>query len=90
MVPDVDGGLLAASTTEIVLILTVVGIFAVAWLASMILVAIDAMPMGRKIGWFAALTLLAPVAIPYYLYKRIRRFRQQGREGVDAESAVGA
>lgn len=86
----VDAGLLAASTTEIVLILTVVGIFAVAWLASMILVAIDAMPMGRKIGWFAALTLLAPVAIPYYLYKRIRRMRQQAREGVDAESAVGA
>jgi hypothetical protein len=70
-----------------VLLLIVVGLYAVGWLVSVFLVAVEAMPTARKIGWFAALTLLAPVSIPYYLVTRFLRFR---REGAGAESAVGS
>ena len=84
-----DGALLAATTTEIVLIVTFVGIFSLAWLVAVFFVVVDAMPPARKIGWIAALILLAPFSVPYFLVTRFRRLRREAREGAGAESAVG-
>jgi hypothetical protein len=83
-----DAALLAATTTEIVLVVTFVGIFALAWLVALFLAVVEAMPPGRKIGWFAALILLAPFSVPYFLFTRIRRLRREARDGT--ESAVGS
>jgi hypothetical protein len=80
---------LAATTTEIVVVLIAVGIFALAWLVALFLAVVEAMPPGRKIGWFAALILLAPFSVPYFLVTRFLRFRRDAREGAAPESAVG-
>jgi hypothetical protein len=84
-----DGVLLAATTTEIVLIVTFVGIFALAWVVALFLAVVEAMPPGRKIGWFAALIVLAPFSVPYFLVTRFRRIRQEAREDAGTGSAVG-
>lgn len=89
IIGGVEGALLAATTTEIVLIVTFVGIFALAWVVAIVFAVVDAMPPARKIGWIAALVLLAPVSVPYFLVTRFRRLRREAREGPGAGSAVG-
>lgn len=84
-----DGAVLAATTTEIVLAVTVAGIFGVAWLAALVLAVVEAMPAGRKIAWISALILLAPFSVPYFLVTRFLRLRRQAREAGGTGSAVG-
>jgi type VI protein secretion system component VasK len=52
-------------------------VLAVAWLVALTLAIMDSIPVGEKILWVIALTVLAPIAIPVYLVLRSRRRRTQ-------------
>lgn len=56
-----------------ILLIIVAAVLFVAWLVSLFLLVVDTLPVGTKILWFLALTLLAPFAIPVYLVTRSRR-----------------
>ena len=61
----------------VVLGIIVVVVLAVAWLVALTLAIMDSIPVGEKILWVLALTVLAPIAIPVYLVMRSRRRRTQ-------------
>ena len=44
-----------------------------AWVVSFFLLVMDSISVGWTVVWFLLLTLLAPVAIPVYLWRRYRR-----------------
>jgi len=67
--------MVAASTTEIVLSLTVATILFLIWLYSMFVLVLDDISFGAKVLWFLALVLLLPIAVPTYLFLRHRRRR---------------
>jgi hypothetical protein len=48
-------------------------VLGVLWVISLFLLVLDSISVGAKVVWFVALTLLAPVAIPVYLWLRYRR-----------------
>ena len=61
----------------VVLGIVVVVVLAVAWLVALTLAIMDSIPVGEKILWCLALTVLAPIAIPVYFVLRARRRRTQ-------------
>jgi hypothetical protein len=70
---EVPMDLLAASTTEVVVAITVAAILFCIWLYANFVLVLDDISLGAKVLWFLALLLLLPVAVPTYLYLRHRR-----------------
>lgn len=66
------GALLVASN-GVVISIVVATILGLAWLISMVAVALDSISVGGKILWWVLVTLLAPIAIPVYWVLRYRR-----------------
>jgi hypothetical protein len=66
---------LIAASSGLILSIVVVSVLGVLWVISLFLLVLDSISVGAKVVWFVALTLLAPVAIPVYLWLRYRRLR---------------
>jgi hypothetical protein len=66
------GALLVASN-GVVISIVVATILGLAWLISMVAVALDSISVGGKVLWWVLVTLLAPIAIPVYWVLRYRR-----------------
>lgn len=66
------GALLVASN-GVVISIVVATILGLAWLITMVAVALDAISVGGKILWWVLVTLLAPISIPVYWVLRHRR-----------------
>jgi hypothetical protein len=75
--------MLAVSTAEVVVSLTVATILFLFWLASLVLVVLDDISLGGKVGWFILLTVLAPISVPVYLFLRHRRHAQHSLTALD-------
>lgn len=67
--------MLIAASSGLILSIVVVSILGLLWVISLFLLVLDSISVGAKVVWFVALTLLAPVAIPVYLWLRYRRLR---------------
>jgi hypothetical protein len=70
--PD-DGRMLAVSTAEVVVSITLAALLFVIWFISIFLVVLDDISVGGKISWSLALIFLAPISVPAYLFLRHRR-----------------
>jgi hypothetical protein len=64
---------LTAASTGVIVSIVVVTVLGLLWVLSLFLLVFDRISVGAKVVWFLALTLLAPVAIPVYLFLRWRR-----------------
>lgn len=73
--------MLAASTTEVVVSLTVATVLFVIWLYAMFVLVLDDISFGAKVLWFLALVLLLPISVPTYLFLRHRRRRAKEAAG---------
>ena len=73
--------MLAVSTAEVVVSLTVATILFVIWLYSMFVLVLDDISFGAKVLWFLALVLLLPISVPTYLILRHRRRRAKDSAG---------
>ena len=73
--------MLAVSTAEVVVSLTVATILFVIWLYSMFVLVLDDISFGAKVLWFLALVLLLPISVPTYLILRHRRRRARDAAG---------
>ena len=65
--------MLTAASNGLILSIVVVTVLGLLWVVSLFLLVVDRISVGAKVVWFLALTLLAPVAIPVYLWLRHRR-----------------
>ena len=68
--------MLGATGLEIAALVAVAGALLLLWVLSLFLLVLDDLSLGLKVVWFLALTLLAPLAIPVYLFTRRRRRRE--------------
>ena len=73
--------MLIAASNGVILSIVVVTLLGLLWLVSLFLLVLDSISVGAKVVWFLALTLLAPVAIPVYLWLRHRRLRGEEAAG---------
>jgi hypothetical protein len=64
---------LTAASTGVIVSIVLATVLGLLWLFSLFLLVFDRISAGAKVVWFLALTLLAPVAIPVYLFLRWRR-----------------
>jgi hypothetical protein len=62
-----------AASNGVVIAIVAAGVLFLAWIVSLFLLVVDSISAGGKVLWFVLLTLLAPVAIPLYLWLRQRR-----------------
>ena len=67
--------MLIAASSGLILSIVIVSMLGLLWVISLFLLVVDSISVGAKVVWFLALTLLAPVAIPVYLWLRYRRVR---------------
>jgi membrane protein implicated in regulation of membrane protease activity len=65
--------MLAVSTAEVVVSITLAAVMFVVWFIAIFLVVLDDISIGGKIAWSLALIFLAPISIPAYFFLRHRR-----------------
>jgi hypothetical protein len=65
--------MLAVSTAEVILSITLATLLFVLWFIGLFLVVVDRISFGAKVLWFFAFLFLAPIAVPGYLILRHRR-----------------
>ena len=68
-----EGALLAVSTAEVVVTLTVATTLFLGWLYTLFVLIVDDISFGAKVAWFFPLVLLIPISVPTYLFLRHRR-----------------
>jgi len=67
------GALLAVTTAEVVVSLTVATVLFLIWIYALFVLVVDDISVGAKIAWFFPLMLLVPISVPTYLFLRHRR-----------------
>jgi hypothetical protein len=65
--------MLAVSTAEVILSITLAATLFVLWFIGLFLIVVDHISFGAKVLWFFAFLFLAPIAVPAYLILRHRR-----------------
>lgn len=65
---------LALGGGAIFLLIVLLGLLALLWIVSLLMLVMDSISVGGKILWFLLITLVAPVGIPaYFLWRHSRR-----------------
>jgi hypothetical protein len=65
---------LALGGGAIFLLIVLLGLLALLWIVSLLMLVMDSISVGAKILWFLLITLLAPLGIPaYFLWRHSRR-----------------
>jgi len=65
---------LALGGGAIFLLIVLLGLLALLWIVSLLMLVMDSISVGGKILWFLLITVVAPVGIPaYFLWRHSRR-----------------
>jgi hypothetical protein len=65
---------LALGGGAIFLLIVLLGLLALLWIVSLLMLVMDSISVGAKVLWFLLITLLAPLGIPaYFLWRHSRR-----------------
>jgi hypothetical protein len=59
--------------TPVIVGIAVASALFLTWVFTLFMLVLDSIPVGAKLVWFVALTLLAPITMPLYLLLRHRR-----------------